>query len=330
MTSKFTARFTVPTRGVDWLLPRRVFASLDLSLVKELRAMSGAPISECKRAIEATSGQVDQLSHALDWLRQHGAAKAVSKVAGRDSTEGLIGLGISPQSAVLVQVASETDFASRSAVFIDLVQQVTASVAAAATYDAVATIPVEIVLKYPVVGQLNRTIQDIMDESIVSIRENISIRSVLKTTSQNGVLVGYVHNRVSSNHSAVQVGTAASVVELVGSHDLLESIGKKLAMHVVAAKPLYLSQENVPANVVEHEKQVIVAQLENSAAASDKKKPSSPEVLEKIVQGKLRKYYESCCLLQQQHMLEENNPPIQRFLLEKQLTIPQFTLLSIH
>jgi elongation factor Ts len=141
--------------------------------------------------------------------------------------------------------------------------------------------------------------------------------------SEGTVLVGYVHNRMGAN-----AGTAAAVVELgyvdegkIVSSENLEGIGKKLAMHIVAARPLYLSPENVPAHEVQKERDML------SKLHADSGKPQ--EIIEKIVEGKLRKYYEAICLTEQEHMIEEGNPKVGKYLKEEGVFVKRFENLNI-
>jgi elongation factor Ts len=137
------------------------------------------------------------------------------------------------------------------------------------------------------------------------------------------VLVGYVHNRVDN---AVAAGTAAAVVELVPlkeavTEETLQTAGKKLAMHIVASRPAYLTVADVPADVLDKEKEILTKQIGDSG------KPAA--IVEKIVQGKLRKFYESVCLTEQAHMIEEGNPNIAKCLAEQGIAVKRFEALSI-
>lgn len=229
-----------------------------MELIKDLRSQSGAPISECKKALEASSS----LENAMDWLRQHGAAKAASKAQGRDASEGLIGLRISDDgsSAALVKISSETDFASRSAAFVSLVTH--AANAALGQSNIQGTIKDETLLssEYD-----SKSVKQALDEAIVAIRENLGVTNAVRLSSEErGLFVGYVHGRADGSKVA---GTAAAIVHVVPkdgkevSSDVLEDAGKKLAMHVVAAKPLYLAPDDVPADVLQKERDILTQQV---------------------------------------------------------------------
>lgn len=297
---------------------RHFSASFSMEILKELRALSGAPIVECKKALQSTDGE---LQSAMDWLREHGAAKASSKVQGRETTQGLIGLQVSPdgKSASLVKVASETDFAALSARFVEFVVRVA---------DATRTIPKDGEASSETLLQASSdgdTVKRLMDEAVVAIRENISVKQAIKfeASDAEGILVGYIHNRVDSKDA----GLAAALVEVVPtqsgsvSSDKLQEIGKRLAMHVVAARPAYLSSDDIPEDELTKEKDMLRSQM------ADSNKP--PEILEKIVSGRLHKYFEEFCLLEQAHMIEEANPKIKSFLKDSGVAVKRFKLMTI-
>jgi elongation factor Ts len=276
---------------------------------------------DCKKALANSN---NDLNAALDWLREHGAAKVSSKVGDREAKEGLVGLTISNdhKSASLVQVSSETDFAGRSEAFVHLVSF--CADAALQKKDINGAVQASDLLS---ATRDSKTVQEAMDEAKVAIRENLQLGNILSLSAQdNGVLVGYVHGRVLPSNA----GTAAAIVDLspdddgkksVGQ-DLLLETGKKLAMHIVAAKPQYLNPESVPTDILEGEKNILKKQLEDS------KKP--PEIFEKIVSGKIRKFYETVCLTEQAHMIEEDNPKISKNLKDLGIKLNRFEILSIN
>ncbi|GAX16268.1 elongation factor Ts [Fistulifera solaris] len=280
-------------------------AGFSMEALKELRSLTGAPIVECKKALQSTDGAVQS---ALDWLREHGAAKATSKVQGRETTQGLIGLQVASdgKSASLVQVACETDFAALSARFVELVTKVASGT-----------------LGHEESFQAD-SVQRLLDEAVVAIRENISVKQAFKfeATEAEGIFVGYVHNRVDGKDA----GFAAAVVEVAPrqpgsvSREKLQEIGKRLAMHVVAARPTYLSSDDIPQDELTKEKDI----LRNQMGDSDK----PPEILEKIVNGRLHKYFEQFCLLEQAHMIEEANPKVKMFLKDSNVVLKQFKLMT--
>lgn len=279
-----------------------------MDLLKDLRAKSGAPVNECKKALEQTDGDVEL---AMDWLRKHGAAKAVSKLAGRKSEEGLIGVMVANRNAAIVQINSETDFAGRSPSFAELVEHVTKATLQAPEEGAVNE---EELMQIKVDG---KSVQTAMEEAIVSIRENLKIVWATHCAAEEGQWVGYVHGRVSAS-----TGSSAALVHVKGaSDDILLEVGKKLAMHVVAARPLYLNPETVPAAALKREQDILRDQVIDSG--------KSPEILEKIIAGKLRKFYEDVCLTEQAHMVVEGNPKVSKVLKDLGVEVTRFECKSI-
>lgn len=311
-------------QSVQSSISRRSFASLT-SLIKELRTQTGAPMVECKKAL--SDPEVDgDLAKAAEWLRKHGSAKAASKLTGREARDGLVGVLTSAdgQSASIVRVASETDFSARSEAFGKLVEDVAG---AALALDGVqGTIDVEGAL-LPA-STANGTVKAALDEAILAIRENLQISEADRMSAAGGsdsVLTGYVHGRIPGSDCA---GTSAAVVEIakiddssMATKEEMVDAGKKLAMHVVAAKPTYLNPDAVPADVLEKEKAILMEQMADSGKPSD--------ILEKIVTGRMRKFYEGVCLTDQAHMVEEGNPKIAKALSDKGLEVKSFQYKSI-
>lgn len=315
---------------IPTVLPNACFFSSLPNLIQQLRKDTGAPMMECKKALSATENDYEK---AIEWLRKNGTAKAASKLVGREASEGMVGIAYHDQgmSASIVKVASETDFASRSKDFTSLVE-IVANGALSCESDAL-----EDLLKVRVVkvdGENtsedgnHRTIKDAMDDSVLSIRENLQIANVEKIVAKDkeSVLAGYVHGKVFQESNA---GTAAALVELnksssnkgkpcTLSRDEMEQVGKRLAMHIVAAKPVYLAPENVPEHEIEKEKQILMEQMADSGKSAD--------ILEKIVNGRMRKYYEQVCLLEQSHMLEEGNPKVSKLLAQLGLDLVTYKL----
>ena len=272
---------------------------------------------ECKKAISDPEVNGD-IEKATEWLRKHGSAKMSSKLAGRDASEGLIGISINDDDnlASIVRVSSETDFASRSSDFNDLVEIVAgATLGMGKSGD----IPVD-----ELKGTSN--VKESLDNAIVAIRENLQIASasVIAASKPNSVVAGYVHGKVFNEKS---VGTAAAIVELAPINDSNKTkeeiieIGKKLGMHIVAANPEYMSPSEVPSDAINKEKDILMEQMADSG------KP--PEILEKIVNGRLGKFYQSVCLLEQGHMLEEGNPKVSKYLKAMGLELVSYESISI-
>lgn len=193
----------------------------------------------------------------VDWLREHGVAKASSKLKGREAAEGLIGVKIAEDgaSASLVKVSSETDFASRSPAFVSLVSTAVDAALGSNGGDAAGVLDT---------ATLGPSVKEALDEAILAIRENMSVSRAMKFASLEGKYVGYIHGRIDGSEVA---GTSAAIVHVAPNSDkevpgdVMEQVGKKLAMHVVAAKPLYLSPEDVPEEEVEKERTILMQQV---------------------------------------------------------------------
>lgn len=236
---------------------KRGFASM-MSMVKELREASGAPIVDCKKALTENDGDIEK---SLDWLRQHGTAKASKKLGDREAEEGLVACAVSEdgKSASIVKVSSETDFAGKSDAFVGLachVASATLNSSASGDLDPESSV---LGLEYD-----SKTVQIALEEAIVAIRENLGVKKAVKlTTGDDGFLVAYVHGKADGSSDA---GLAAAIVEIAGAGvednvELANSVGKKLAMHVVAAKPTYLTSECIPEDVIEKEKEILKSQV---------------------------------------------------------------------
>jgi len=266
------------------ILRKRSFSTPSLAqLVKKLRASTGAPMVECKKALTAEEVNGD-LEKALQWLRQHGSAKITNKMkaGGRDATEGLVGMIVlEHQGAALVKVGSETDFASRSEVFTTLVEDLAyAALKSQSESDAnEGFFEIDVAedssfwnVTFPRGEGDNSTasnemsVKQAMEEAILSIRENLQMKEVhcLLSNGDDTVVSGYIHGKTLHSQNA---GTSAALIELQksASNDMsvkdIKEIGKKLTMHIIAAKPDYLSPDHVPSDIVEKEKRMILQEV---------------------------------------------------------------------
>jgi len=299
-----------------------IFRSLSTTqLIKSLQTSSGAGMMECKQALLECGNNLDE---ALDWLRKYGSAKATQKTAGRENSEGQVSVLMKSdyKSCTTMTVKSETDFASRSDLFTKFVEDVTNRVNTNTSSTTQKTFTEAELLAMT-------DVKTCLDEAMVSIRENLQLSSATQTTVQqeSNFLNYYIHNKAPSSD---WVGQIAAIVEIASSSpspspsppspDQLE-IGRKLAMHVAAAKPSYATIEQIPTSTIEKEKEIMLEQMK------DTNKP--PEVMEKIVNGKLRKFYEENVLEEQGHMVEAENPKIKSFLKSQGLSLVNFVLHSI-
>ena len=241
--------------------------------VKKLREMTNVGMMDCKKALQATDGDMDK---AVDWLREKGLAKAAKK-ADRVAAEGVAFATVVDGVGVVIEVNSETDFAAKTDAFLDLVKNLAEIVAKQNPADVEA-------LKACTYPGSSLTVTEIMQEKVMSIGENMQIRRF--TRFPENTSVSYVHAG----------GTHGVLVNLAveGGIDATE-IGKNVAMQIAAMNPKYWDKNLVPQADIDHEMQVQVALMDN-----DPKMASKPaQVKEKIAAGKINAFYKDNCLLQQ-------------------------------
>lgn len=245
------------------------------SLVKELREMTGAGMMDCKKALTETNGDMEV---AIDWLRKKGLAAAAKK-AGRVAAEGLVGVATDRGRGAVVEVNAETDFVARNETFQEYVS-------------AVSKLALEAKGDIETLKQLShhsgRTVQDEVTHLISTIGENMDVRRTGYLEVGQGVVVSYMHNAVAPGLGKIGVMVA---LESNGDAGKLQELGKQIAMHVAAANPLFLDVSSVDSSALERERSV----LSEQASASGK----PPEVVAKMVEGRIRKYYEEVVLLEQ-------------------------------
>jgi elongation factor Ts len=250
-------------------------AEITASLVKELREKTGAGMMDCKRALGETAGDIEG---AVDWLRKKGLAAAAKK-AGRIAAEGLVGVATAGNAGSVVEVNSETDFVARNEAFQNFVRQVADLALAKGDLDAVKA------AAFPGTG---RTVAEELTHLVATIGENMSQRRVRRLEVGKGVVVSYVHNALVPGLGKIGVLVA---LESGGDQGKLTALGKQLAMHVAAANPQFLTIADVDAGSLDRERDVLREQAKASG------KPDA--IIDKMVEGRLRKYYEEVVLLEQ-------------------------------
>ena len=241
--------------------------------VKKLREMTNVGMMDCKKALQATDGDMDA---AIDWLREKGLAKAAKK-AGRIAAEGVAYAAVVAGVGVVIEVNSETDFAAKTDAFLDLVKNLAAVVAAQNPADVDA-------LKACTYPGTSLTVTEILQEKVMSIGENIQIRRFARFA--DNVSVAYVH---AGGSHGVLVNLAVEGVDAT-------EIGKNVAMQIAAMNPKYWDKAQVPQADVDKEMAVQVALMDNDPKMAGK--PAA--VKEKIAAGKLAAFYKESCLLQQE------------------------------
>jgi elongation factor Ts len=256
-------------------------AEITAALVKELREKTGAGMMDCKRALAEVSGDLEQ---AVDWLRKKGLSAAAKK-AGRVAAEGLVGAATEGNAGAIVEVNCETDFVARNDAFQGFVKAVTALVLAKGDdLEALKSAP------YPGTG---RTVGDELTHLIATIGENMALRRAKRITIANGVVVPYVHSALAPG-----IGKIGSLVALESGADggVLQDAGRQLAMHVAAANPSYLDTASVDPATLHREREILRDRAKQSG------KPEA--IIDKIVEGQLRKFYEESVLLEQLYVID--------------------------
>ncbi len=251
-------------------------AEITAALVKDLREKTGAGMMDCKRALAETGGEIEA---AVDWLRKKGLAAAAKK-SGRVAAEGLVGMASAPGRAAMVEINAETDFVARNEHFQSLVEEV-AKIALTVGED------VETIRSAQFPGT-ERTVAEQITHLIATIGENMNLRRARVLSVGRGVVATYVHSALKPGLGKIGVLVA---VEADSELDGLEVLGRQVGMHVAAARPDALDVDAVDPAALDRERAV----LSEQARASGK-----PEaIIEKMVEGRIRKYYEEVVLLEQ-------------------------------
>ncbi len=257
--------------------------TITATMVKDLREKTGAGMMDCKAALTETNGDVEA---AIDWLRAKGLSKAAKK-AGRVAAEGLIGVAASGKRAVLVEVNSETDFVARNPDFQALVSGIAQ---AALTTDG--SVPAILTAKMP----SGQAVEDAIKSAVATIGENMTLRRAALLTVDKGAVASYIHGAVAPGLGKIGVIVG---LESPGDQEKLAQLGKQVAMHVAAASPIAVRSSDISPDVIQREKAIFTEQAKESG------KP--PAVIEKMVEGRLRKFYEEVVLLSQAFVVDSEN-----------------------
>jgi elongation factor Ts len=249
--------------------------SVTAAQVKELRETSGAGMMDCKKALNETNGDMDA---AIDWLRTKGLAAAAKK-SGRIASEGLVSIAVDGTNGALIELNSETDFVSRNDEFQNFASTLAKLALQAEDLEQLN------LMDYPGTG---RNVSEELTQKIATIGENMTLRRMEKISVSQGAVVPYVHNAAAEGlgRIGVLVGLQSSA-----SADVLQAVGKQLAMHIAATSPASLSVDDLDPSLVARERDVLIEQAKASG------KPQ--EIAEKMVEGRMRKFYEEVVLLEQ-------------------------------
>ncbi|GAB6966089.1 translation elongation factor Ts [Komagataeibacter kakiaceti JCM 25156] len=250
-------------------------AEITAALVKELREKTGAGMMDCKKALKEAEGNIEG---AIDWLRKKGLSAAAKK-SGRVTAEGLVGVAQADNKAAMVEVNAETDFVARNEHFQNFVSEV--AHAALKVGDDLEKLKAAVL-------KSGRTVADELTHLIATIGENMSIRRARVLSVPSGVVATYVHSAVSPGLGKIGVLAA---VEAPTASEALETLGRQIGMHVAATRPAALDVDSVDPQALERERAVLVEQARASG------KPEA--IIEKMVDGRIRKFYEEVVLLEQ-------------------------------
>ena len=256
-------------------------AQITAALVKELREKTGAGMMDCKKALGENDGDVEA---SIDWLRTKGLATAAKK-AGRVASEGLIGIAIDGAKGAVVEINAETDFVARNETFQNFVTTA-ANIALTIGND------VDALRAAPFPGE-ERTVQEQLTHMIATIGENMSIRRIQTLSVDKGVISSYIHTALAPGIGKIGVLVA---IETEADAAKADAFGKQLAMHVAAAKPQSISRDDMDQEVVDRERAIFAEQARESG------KPA--EIVEKMVEGRIRKFYEEACLVDQTFVID--------------------------
>lgn len=251
-------------------------ADISAAMVRDLREKTGAGMMDCKKALTESAGDAEA---AFDWLRKKGLSAAAKK-SGRVAAEGLVGVATGPQRAAMVEVNAETDFVGRNETF-------------QATVEAIAKVALEVgedvaairAAPFPGTG---RTVADELTHLVATIGEHMTIRRARVLTVKHGVVASYVHNVLRPGLGKIGVLVA---IEGESEMQVLEQLGRQIGMHVAATRPDALDVDAVDPAALERERAVLIEQARTSGKAE--------AIIEKMVEGRIRKYYEEVVLLEQ-------------------------------
>lgn len=259
--------------------------AITASMVKELREMTGAGMMDCKKALNESNGDMDA---AIEYLRKNGEAKAVKK-AGRIAAEGIVMADVKEdKTAAIVEVNSETDFVAKNEKF----QSYVADVAAQALTTSAADI--DAFLAEPWALDTTKTVNEALAAQIAVIGENMHIRRFAQVKEENGFVASYTH---MGGKIGVLVDVETDVV-----NDAVKEMARNVAMQIAALKPQYTSDSEVSAEYIEHEKEILLAQIQN-----DPKESQKPEkVIQGMITGRIKKELKEICLLDQVYVKAED------------------------
>lgn len=318
---------------------------VDISLIKQLRDSVGAPMSECKNALQHAISQLNNnttdkeqlIDAAIEYLRKSGKLAAAKK-STKTAAEGVIGIYVdnNNNTATITEINSETDFAAKNDKFIALAQSIcnaitnNSNITGNITVDDINTINTND----------NKTIQDTLTDTVTSLRENIVIRRSFRTQANaNQIISNYIHNSISSSSidNNLKLGKSGAIIVLNTSSDVqltdgqkskIQELGQKLCMHTVALSPLYVHKHDIPTDVLDNERSVLYESMKSVLSSKNEQQR------QKIIDGKLNKYYEENVLTCQKFVVvsqDDKSQTVQQTInnLAKSLNIKDISIDSV-
>ena len=254
-------------------------AEITAALVKDLREKTGVGMMDCKKALAENNGDLEA---SIDWLRAKGLSKAAKK-ADRAAAEGIVAVAIDGMQAAVIELNSETDFVARNADFQKAAGEFAKLALKAGDHDALLN-----------ASHGGGKVSDSVTNLIATIGENITLRRSAKLNVGNGAIGSYVHAKVDGADNLGRIAVLVAL-ESAGDKAKLEALGKKIAMHIASANPLALNEADIPSDRVEREKTVLLDQIKEDPKAAGKPQ----QVLDKMLEGRMRKFFEESVLTKQ-------------------------------
>ncbi|MCH4892637.1 MULTISPECIES: translation elongation factor Ts [unclassified Sphingomonas] len=259
-------------------------AEITAAAVKELRERSGAGMMDCKKALAETGGDMEA---AVDWLRTKGLAAAAKK-SSRTAAEGLVGIAVAGTKGVAVEVNSQTDFVAKNEIFQSFVREVTSiALDQGDDLDALRAAKME----------SGATVDEVLTANIATIGENQVLRRAARISVGQGAVIPYVHNAAAPGLGKIGVLVA---LESDAGVDVLEPLGKQIAMHIAAAFPLALDETGLDQDVIERERQIATEKAAESGKPAD--------IIAKMVDGAIKKFAKENALLSQPIVMDGKTP----------------------
>ena len=281
-------------------------SEITANLVKELREKTGVGMMDCKTALLENNGDIES---SIDWLRTKGIAKAAKK-EGRIASEGLIAIEKDESLAAIIEVNSETDFVARNDDFQEVVKTLSKLATSSNNLDDLLT---------KKISNKDLSVKEYITEMIASIGENINLRRMKKITNDNGIISSYIHSQVVDG-----MGKIGVLVSLESDADKLKlsDLGKKIAMHIAATNPISINIGDIPSNILDREKNILIEEARASGKPED--------IIEKMTEGRLKKFYQESVLLEQTFVVDGESK-IEEILnsLDKPVVISEFIRMGL-